>query len=239
MDSQAIQPVAETYLQPTELVTSHTMRTDDIYALGVLQPLLQEGYLPYTMSAMRPVCLATILNDIIINQRKQILEFGSGISTLLIGRLARKNNLTLRVTSIEHDANWAQVLETIILTEQLESFIEIVHAPLQPSSFAIGSNKWYDQNVLDGKTRNKLFDLVIIDGPPAYEKIKQEARYPAGPYIYGKLTENAAIYLDDAEREGEQLILKKWEEEFKIGFKTIVGTLAHLHLGHAFNPLLF
>jgi predicted O-methyltransferase YrrM len=239
MDSPTMQPAAETYPQPIELATSHTMRTDDIYALNVLQPLLQEGYLPLTISAMRPVCLATILNDIIINQRKQILEFGSGISTLLIGRLARKNNLTLSLISIEHDAQWAQLLEAIILTEQLESFIEIVHAPLQPCSFSIGSNKWYDEKKVDNKTGNKLFDLVIIDGPPAYEKVKQEARYPAGPYVYGKLTENAAVFLDDAEREGERSILKKWEEEYKISFNTIVETLAHLHLGHAFNPRLF
>lgn len=239
MNSPTIHSVAETFSQSIELPTSHTMRTDDIYALSVLQPLLQEGYLPFTISAMRPACLATILNDIIVNQRKQVLEFGSGLSTLLIGRLARKNDLTLKVVSVEHDAQWAQLLETIIKTERLDSYIEIVHAPLQPCSFAQGENKWYDQNVVDGKTHNKLFDLVIIDGPPAYEKTKQEARYPAGPYIYGKLTENAAIYLDDAEREGEQLILKKWEEEYKIGFNTIVNTLAHLHLGNAFNPQLF
>lgn len=53
-------------------------RLEDIHALTVLQPLMISQPLPpLTGSALRPYCLVHVLNDIIVNRRQRIIEFGT------------------------------------------------------------------------------------------------------------------------------------------------------------------
>src|SRR5690606_36365313 len=67
--------------------------SEDILSVNFLNTLMNGyPYLPFSGSSLRPFCLNHILNDIVINNRKHIIEFGSGISTILIGRLIKKNN---------------------------------------------------------------------------------------------------------------------------------------------------
>ena len=212
---------------------------DDIYALHLIQGLLDGPYLPFTNSALRPFCLAYIFNDIIVNARENILEFGSGISTILMGRLIKKNNTGARVLSIEHHAEWAQAVQAAIRSEGLEDIVRIVHAPLRPCSFAIDANTWYDMDVCNSVFPAQPFDLVIIDGPPAYEAPKKTARYPALPFIYEKLADRFGVFLDDADREGEQAILKRWEAALAVQFRIAGGSLAYACRGNNFNQEIF
>src|SRR5690606_38250097 len=73
-----------------ELKTSQWLqdrRLEDVHALIVLQPLLVgHPVLPLTGSALRPHCLTHLINDILINRRRRILEFGTGLSTILLAR---------------------------------------------------------------------------------------------------------------------------------------------------------
>jgi hypothetical protein len=211
--------------QFNEIIWSIGSITDDIYSLNLLQSLLN-GYpfVPFSQFALRPFCLVQILNDIIINDRKSIIEFGSGLSTILIGRLLVKNNIQGTVLSIEHNTDWKDRITELLVRENLHHHVTVAHAPLKEGSFS--ESLWYDLQVLEEHTGNRKFDMVIIDGPPAWEKGKEQARYPALPFIKDKLKNTFSIYLDDADRAGEQAVLQIWKKEFGIDYSIKGGTLA-------------
>jgi hypothetical protein len=212
-----------------------SQKMDDSYCLGLLQSLLV-GYpfLPVTTGALRPLALAEILNEILINDRRNIIEFGSGLSTLLIGRLIKRNGLDARILSVESDEGWAGKLTGLIQKEGTEEMIDILYAPLRETALGLDGNLWYDVDVLNGRTAGKTFDLVIVDGPTAWQKGRERARYPALPYIFGCLDKRYCIYLDDANRPGESAILQQWQKELGIGFSILGGTLAWYKTGDSY-----
>ncbi len=69
---------------------------------------------------------------------------------------------------------------------------------------------WYD---LSGVGAGALFDLVIVDGPPAW-KGDRLARLPALYELRKHLGENGVLVLDDAGRDGEAEIARQWQRDF-------------------------
>lgn len=223
------------------ILSRSALRGDDIYATSLIQPLLlNEPFLPFTNASMRPFSLACILNDVVVNERTSIIEFGPGISTILVGRLIRKNNLNAKIVSVENKESWLKTMQTLIRNEGLQDIISILHAPLKPCSFSLSGNDWYDTDVLNKHdfVSNLTFDLVLIDGPNAWDPPKKLARYPAFPFIIDKLKDNFSVYLDDANRDGEQEIIKKWETQYNVTFRIIGETLGHLSKGPVHNTML-
>ncbi len=209
--------------------------SEDLIGWQAISSLVHEGkYLPITGAAMRPFCIAHILNDIIVNERRSILEFGSGITTVLIGRLIRKNSLQVKFRAVEHDRSWYEKLKKIVEDDDLGELVELVHAPLAECEYSIDKLEWYDVQNLDSALNDDRLDLVVIDGPPAWESPKKYARYPAVSYIRNKLQDCYAIFLDDAVREGERAIIKLWEEELGISFGFSGRSLAYATAGPAF-----
>lgn len=206
------------------------------FSICLLQPLLYHSYLPVTKSSISPANIIPILNDVVLNGRSKILEFGAGMSTILLARLIKINRLSSTIISIEHDANFIEVLQSIVKNEELTRIIRFVHAPLVECPVALDQNLWYDVSILDKNLSNEdLFDLVIVDGPPAHEVSKNRVRYPALPYIYPKIAKEFSMYLDDAERAGEQFIISKWKEDFRLDFRTFYGTLGCFYRGGSYN----
>ena len=185
-------------------INKNERRTEDLYSLGLLQPLIQ-GYpfLSFTAFAMRPFCLNHIINDISINGRQSIIEFGTGISTIMIARLIKKNNLKTKIVSIEHGEEWAQLTNENLVKEHLHDVATVISIPFKHCNLALDGNLWYDVDLLNQELKDRRFDMVIIDGPPAWEASKEKARYPAVPYIIDKLKDKFSIYLDDVNRKGE------------------------------------
>lgn len=208
------------------------LKTEDTYCLELLQPVLL-GYplLAFTGSALRPFCLVHIINDMIVNNRTSVLEFGAGISTILMARVIRKNNLKTRVTAVEHDQGWADSVKSLLTKEELNDYVTLIHAPLVNSTLSVDGNQWHDATLIDRAIGDSKFDLVIIDGPPAWEPGKQKARYPAVPYVFDKLSSVFSIYLDDANRAGEKSLMEMWEKEFRLKFNLLGKTLAHCSKG--------
>jgi predicted O-methyltransferase YrrM len=207
-------------------LSAGSLKIDDTYSLGLLQPLLN-GYpfLPFTGSSLRPFCLNHIINDIVINARKRIIEFGSGLSTIIIGRLIKKNKLNATIVSVEHDAGWVDVLSTLLRNENLDDVVDLIYAPLKKGIYS-SDTLWYDTLVVEKKINETKFDMVIVDGPPAWEKGKDRARYPALPFMVNRLNSDYSVYLDDANRMGEQSIIQSWKREHNMVFHISGGSLA-------------
>ena len=91
----------------------------------------------------------------------------------MIGRLIKRNNLTTNLLSIEHDKNWVNTLQELLKNEELDERVRLVWAPLRECELAVESNTWYNLEVLNNEVSEKVFDMIIVDGPPAWEQKKE------------------------------------------------------------------
>ena len=96
----------------------------------------------------------------------------------------------------------------------------MVEAGLRP--FADGGGlAWYDEAAVDAAV--EVIDLLVVDGPPAFEPGYGLARHRALVVLHDRLVPGATVILDDIERVGEQEVLRRWEEEFDLAFRRIAG----------------
>jgi predicted O-methyltransferase YrrM len=185
---------------------------------------LRGPYLPWSAATMRPAGLATVCNDIVLNGRRRVVELGSGVSTVLLARLLcqRWPLGGFRLAAVEHDAHWAQWVTGQLNREGMGSDVVVVHAALAPHPRAEPGLSWYDEAALTEGLRAALrgdpIDLLLVDGPPAYTAGHGLARYPALPVLGDWLAPGATVVLDDAERPGEQEVLRRWERETGLDF---------------------
>jgi predicted O-methyltransferase YrrM len=214
---------------------------DDLYSFTIINEILKKGsYLPFTEKSFRPFCLAYILNEIIINQRRNIIEFGCGVSTILIARFLKLEGLNVRFTSVEDNEGWFEFIKQRLTKEGLEKTITLIHAPVTQINSNSFKTSWYSPEVVaDGlKTKEDKYDFIIVDGPASYSKEIQYNRYFALPFLKDLLSDRCVILLDDAHRKGEREVLAKWANEFNIAFSIYSKTLAVGYKGSYFiaNP---
>jgi hypothetical protein len=170
-------------------------------------------YLPFNQASLNFTSLATLINDIVINDRKLIMEFGSGISTIAMALLIRKNKLeNVRILSIEDNLEWLQVVRKLLQAEELSEYVDLIHAPLTEVDFSLDNNKWYDPTVLLNvlNAGNRKVDCVLVDGPAAWYQQVYRSRFPALPFLHEFLNERSVVFLDDTNRKGEKEILEMW-----------------------------
>ena len=172
-------------------------------------------YIPFTRWSISPSTISHVLNDILFNTRKNIVEFGLGASTFYIAKLIKSLDLNVHFISIESDENWKFNCENLLKSYGLEKYVKIVLAPENklPSKFSIDDNSlWYDTDVLKQSLNFDVpFDLVLVDGP--WGGLCQLARYPAIPFLKSNLDENSSIFLDDTFRKDEKRISELWGED--------------------------
>ena len=211
----------------------------DTQALVKLTPLDLE-YVPWTTYAVKPTVMTQIVNDIVINDRRNIVEFGCGISTVHLAKLAQQRAFlegkATTVTSIEDDADWAEVVRGMLRERNLENYAKIVVAPLKSCSFSVDELEWYDEErVTEALAGLNQIDLVFVDGPKACDKDKGLARFPALQAVWSRLGSKCAIILDDIARPGEQRVLELWRNEPSFDLKVSnSGLCAVCHRGSFF-----
>jgi predicted O-methyltransferase YrrM len=202
---------------------------------------LHSSYLPWSGASIRPTALVYILNEIMINGRKVIVECGAGISTIYIASLLKQIGEEDRVLySIDHDENWLSIIRRELEKKNLTGYVKQIHAPLTASEYCMDETlTWYDPEVIRSVIGNTQIDLLFVDGPPANKKGFAEARYPAGPFFRDNLSENATLLLDDADRKGEARIAKKWAAELDRTFKKSIlsGNLYISKQGFSYNVM--
>lgn len=137
-----------------------------------------------------------------------IVECSSGVSTLVAARCCQLNNQG-HVYSLEHDPTFAHTTRDRLKEAGLEDWATVIDAPLRLYDIAGDTFRWYDDS---GLPSNPI-DLLIIDGPPS--TTGKLARYPAGPRLIPRLSEDHGLILvDDANRPDEKEMLHKWSAEF-------------------------
>jgi predicted O-methyltransferase YrrM len=179
----------------------------DVEALALLRPLLDAGgYLPWQEAALRPAALAVICDEIVLADRREVVELGAGISTVLLARLLREREG--RITSVEHDPAFAAFVRGQLAREGLTDVARLVEAPLERHPLALDDAPWYAEAAIAELPTE--IDLLLVDGPPGYDEGMERSRYPALPALEPRLAPAAIVVIDDATRPGEREILERW-----------------------------
>ena len=158
--------------------------------------------------AASPDFLLKIVETMLSEKPKLVLEASSGVSTLISAYCIKRLGEG-RVVSLEHDLVFAEKTRQLLKQHDLEEYAKVRHAPLCPVSINGQSWQWYDLNSLEELDR---IDMLIVDGPP--KKIQKNSRYPVVPLLSEKLANGCIILLDDGSREDETQIVELWNKQF-------------------------
>jgi hypothetical protein len=211
---------------------------DDAYALQIIYKLFPDyAYLPFTPFSLNPYTIVHILNDILLNDRKQIVEFGSGLSTIIIAQFIKTNNLETKILSIDNNKDWQAIISKEIEKYDCERSLALIHAELdenEDKEFLIQNNKiWYKNSIVKSALdKIENIDLVIVDGPST--RTSPYARYPSYLSIKNKLASSYCIFLDDIARKAEREIIENWNETINgnLHFEKVYATIT---VGHKFS----
>ena len=134
-----------------------------------------------------------------------IFECGSGLSTILLGVIAKKQNR--KMVSFEHIDFWAQRIQKELDKNQMTNNI-IYNRPLKD----YGQYAWYD---IDGFECEKI-GLCVCDAPPGDTKGGRRGFL----YLFKDyFLPNAVILVDDTIREDEQKMIQEWEKELPMSIE--------------------
>lgn len=191
---------------------------EDLQATQRLSALVS-AYLPWSGFSIRPSGLEKVLNEILFNRCGCVVECGGGLSTVYIAALLRQQQHG-HLFTIEHNLEWLELLRGWLQSQELQDYVTLIPAPLTECSLALEQSEWYDTQVIqaafdrhaeaNGNTP-VMIDLLLVDGPPAYEPSKELSRYPAAPFFQPFFADPVVVVLDDFQRSGEQEILARWE----------------------------
>ena len=155
-----------------------------------------------------------------------IVEFGSGLSTVLVARCLEKINrkrqgkALVRFLSFDHLPEFHGYTLALLQQAGLAERVELCLAPLADYSAPNGLTYTYYScqerlsAFADAQPLAELKILAIVDGPP--QSTGKHARYPAGPILARAFSAATLdIFLDDFIREDERQIATLWEDEFR------------------------
>lgn len=174
----------------------------------------ESNFIPFTSWSISPTVILHILNDISINKRRNIIEFGSGASTLYIAKLIETLKLDAKFYSVESNEEWFFRMKEQLAVYNLGEIVTLIYAPLKnvENEFNLKDQElWYDTEIISSAIDDTQYmDLIIVDGP--YGGSTPYARYSAIPFLQNRLSKNFSIFLDDAHREHEDQIAMEWSK---------------------------
>ena len=198
----------------------HQLQEDQIALVQLYKMFPDALFLPLTTWSISPREIVHACNEIVINNRRNIVEFGAGFSTICIAQLLRLHGLQATFIIVEESAEWAAEMQKILEGLGLSSNAAIVTAPVAPVKLPIaltGQTKWYDSEALDKAFENiSGIDLVIVDGPTG--ATSKYARYSAIPYLKEKLSPDFVIFADDTQRPDEKDMVTEWHRILQSGW---------------------
>jgi hypothetical protein len=194
----------------------------------------QGGYLPYTTSSLKFRFLACMTNDMVVNQRKAVVEFGSGISTIIAARLIKMNNLNCTITTVDESEAWQDIIKNILKQENLLDYVQFICAPTEKST-DIQDSYEYNSQIVRSHFGDKKFDLVLVDGPSAWQKSNIMSRASNIKFIKNNLQDSYTIFVDNSDRIGEIELTKRIANELSIKPSHIDPTFLVFCKGPHFN----
>ena len=150
-----------------------------------------------------PDFLNIISDYCLANKPRVIVECSSGISSLVLSQCCQLNQVG-HVYSLENGEEFVTQTSQQLAEFGLSEYCDVIHAPLQDVQLNNTSFQWYSLNNLP----ELKIDMLVIDGPPGF--LQKHSRYPALPMLNEILGKHSAVFLDDAAREDEQELVRRW-----------------------------
>jgi predicted O-methyltransferase YrrM len=164
---------------------------------------LPHDALPHLGSWKADTGLLTLLVDHILEERPRlVVEFGTGASTLIIARALQKAGGGTLI-SFEQHADFVDATKKWLADYGLEADLRAV--PLRPPPDG-WPGLWYDHGKLPPN-----IDLMVIDGPPW--TVHPFTRGSAAS-LFDLMTPGGTVMLDDAARPGERVIARRWKKQW-------------------------
>jgi len=157
-----------------------------------------------------PDLLLDISDRILSSDISEVLECGSGISTVVSAQSFKHRfeneaeGKKGKVFTLEHDLACAEATRKELSRLGLEDYAEVIHAPLVEHDIEGQKYVWYS---LDSKPWESI-ELLFVDGPPV--NTCKHARFPALPLLKDRLAQQVQVILDDGIRQEEKEIADKW-----------------------------
>ena len=148
-----------------------------------------------------------LLDALVVRLRpRHVIEFGSGISTLVLARAAARAGGCL-VSTLDHDPRFVRASAEQLEDAEGRELVALQLAPLVARSRAgaLGPEYLLDPACL---ASTLPADLVLIDGPPAALGGRTGMLYQALDHAQS----GSIVLLDDAGRPSEQAALDAWHE---------------------------
>lgn len=145
---------------------------------------------------------------------ERILEFGSGVSSLVVTMALRRRGGG-ELLSIDESSRYADRTRTWLAEESLSERAEVLHCPVRRQRILARESYCYDLCYDLGSVADRIHDLdmVFIDGPNSMPVIGHPgARFGTLPLIRDRLAPGALLILDDAGRRVERRIAARWAE---------------------------
>ena len=153
--------------------------------------------------------LLALLGELTLARRPaHIVELGSGLSTVFLAELLRRHGHG-RITSIDHDAQYAEQTRERLRARGLDDLVTVVCAPIREQEIEGARYPWYDCEQLEDVD---CIDLLLVDGPIGSSA--RSCRYPALPVFKGRLSADAVIVVDDADRDDERAMVAAWSADY-------------------------
>jgi predicted O-methyltransferase YrrM len=152
-----------------------------------------------------------LVEHLLSDPPRTILELGSGSSTILIARVMEAQGAPPYAhIAVEHDAAFLDRSRAYARLNGVADRITFAHCPLVPIETL--RMEWYADvpDLLAGRR----IDLLIVDGPPAYRAGQERARLPALEVLYPHLAAKCTVILDDANRPGEVEVFRAWTRAY-------------------------
>lgn len=152
-----------------------------------------------------------LIHKIVANRPINIVELGSGTSTLIILKTLEKLGYGYNLVSFDSDKNFIEETKNLLVAEEVydEKKIKLVFSQIADIKINNLPYKWYNPN--DFQFDFDKIDLLFVDGPVG--SLCKNARYPAMSIMKKYLKKGSIVVLHDAKREDEIKIVEMWKEE--------------------------
>ena len=147
--------------------------------------------------------LELLIRELISTAPRTVIECSSGLSTLVLARYFQRIGAG-QVFSLENGREYAENTRHALQVYGLESYAQVIDAPLVDLSLDGDRFQWYDTAGLP----QAQAQMLVVDGPPGF--IQAHSRYPALPVLRSYLDDRATVLLDDAGRADEQALSRRW-----------------------------
>lgn len=157
-----------------------------------------------------PDFLLKIVELVICESPKYVVELGSGTSSVVLGAAMQKFS-NGKVASFDHEQNFTIKSNRFLEVNDLSEIVKVTYSPLMNYDLDGTEWQWYSEREINNI--ENMIDLLVVDGPPIF--LQEKSRFLALPMLFDKLSTNSTIVLDDANRENEKQVVEDWLEFLK------------------------